>query len=50
MLSVDSRCEEEVLDDWNDLDLAQIKEQFIEFLLAGAIENQIGTEDKDSSG
>ena len=46
--SIDTRCEEEVLDDWNDFNLAQIQEQLIELFLACAVQDQVGTEYKDS--
>ena len=38
-----------MLDDWNDLDLTEVKEQFIKLLLCGAVQDQIGPEYKDSS-
>ena len=39
-----------MLDNWNNLDLAQVQEQLIELFLAGAVQDQIGSEYKDSSG
>ena len=47
--SVDTWGKEEVLDDWNDLDLTEVEEQLIELLLRGAVQDQIGPEYKDSS-
>ena len=37
-----------MLNDWHNLYLAQIEEKLIEFLLACAVEDQVGTEHKDS--
>ena len=48
--SVDTCSEQEVLDDWHDLDLTKVKEKLIELLLIGAVEDQVGSEDEDASG
>ena len=38
-----------MLNYWHDFDLAQIREEFIEFLLTRAVKNQVGAEDEDAS-
>ena len=37
------------MNDWHDFNLAQIGEEFIEFILTCAVKNQVGTEDEDAS-
>ena len=49
MVSVDSSGKEEMLDDWHNLDLTQIGEELIKFVLAGAVKNQVCTEYEDAS-
>ena len=38
-----------MLDDWHDLNLTQIGEELVVFVLAGAVEDQICTENEDAS-
>ena len=49
-VSVDACGEEEVLDDRDDFDLAEINEKFVKLLLIGAVEDEVGAEDKDACG
>ena len=49
VVSVDSSGKEEMLYNWHNLDLTQIGEEFIKFVLAGAVKNQVCTEYEDAS-
>ena len=40
-LSINARGKQEMLDDWHDLDLAEIEEELVEFFLVGAVKDQV---------
>ena len=46
VVSVDSSGKEEMLDDRHDLDLTQVREELVKFVLAGAVEDQVRTENE----
>ena len=48
-LSINARGKQEMLDDWHDLDLAEIEEELVEFLLVGAVKDQVWPENEDAS-
>lgn len=48
LCSVDTGGKEEVLNDGHDFHLAQVSEELVEFVLARAVEDQVGAEDEDA--
>ena len=49
MKSVDAGGENEVLDYQHNLDLTEVKEKLVKLLLVSAVQNEVGSEDKDTS-
>ena len=46
MCSVDASGKQEMLDNWHNFDLTQVREELIKFILAGAVQYQVCTEHK----
>ena len=49
MKSINDGGEKELLDDWHNLDLTEVKEELVKLLLVSAVQNEVGSEDKDTS-